>query len=99
MPKDLIILKNQVKNWHMTFKKIIKIKLGYQINCVHIWQSNILKLLRDATSLLQFSQFQVNISVLTTGMEGDQIASSDKVHYEILNHGQFLFVKRHTSTL
>lgn len=90
MPKELIILKNQVKNWHITFKKFIKIKLGYQINCVHIWQPNILKLLRDATSFLQFSQFQGNISVLT-GMEGDQIASSDKVHYEILNHGQFFF--------
>ena len=72
--------------------------LGYQINCVQIWRLNIPKLLRDATSLLQFPQFQGNISVLTIGMQGDQIASSDKVHYEIHNNGQ-IFVKRQTSTL
>lgn len=72
--------------------------LGFQINCVHIWEPNIPKLLRGATSLLQFPQFQGDISVLTIGMEGDQVASSDKVHYEIHNNGQ-IFVKRQTSTL
>lgn len=72
--------------------------LGYQINCVQIWQLNIPKMFGDATSLLQFPQFQTDISILTIGMEGDQIASSDKAHYEIHNNGQ-IFVKRQTSAL